>query len=359
MSEPEKPAAADGASPDANPPAAAMAPPPPPPRAGRTGRLSAGLALIVALVAVLASGYLWYELVYRRPALVQLDLPQTLARLERANEDSRAALEQLGGRLADLEGGIDSRIEGLAETQRTLKAAIDNLQAHLGRNQAQWQIGEAEQLLLIANRRLQLGRDVTAALAALRAADRQLERLANPNLLPVRREIAREVSALAALERADISGIALRLASLAERAEQLSVDPDLARRAEQVAAADGDSGGGVWRDLRKLVRIRRHDQPQKPLLPPEQSYFARQNLRLMLYGAQQALLQGNVAVYEQNLATAADWLEGYFDAHAAAVSAAREEIARLRRLEVAQELPDISRSLEMLRRAMASPSDAS
>lgn len=360
MSEPEKPTAPDGSSSEtaapespAASPAPAVATPPAPARPVRTGRLAAALALIVALLALGGSGYLWYELVYRAPARAAAlpDPGPRLAELERQAADARAALEQLRAAQAELRG----RLEAVAETQQTLRAATENLQASVGRNRIQWQLAEAEQLLLIANRRLQLGRDADSALAALRAADRALERLASPSLLPVRREIAREIAALEALERIDVSGIALRLGSLAERAEQLPVDPDLERRAAQVAAARGaaDADGGMWQDLLSLVRIRRHDEPQKPLLAPEQRYFARQNLRLVLYGAQHALLQGDVATYQQNLAAAGDWLAQYFDPYAAGVRAALEEIARLREAEVAQELPDISGSLDMLRRVQA------
>lgn len=358
MADTDKPATPDGTAAAAAAPHATATPPPAPPtppertRPVRTGRVAAGLALILALVAVLGSGYLWYELVYRPPAqATPPDLTQELAQVERSASQTHTALEELRAALDQLE----SRMESITQTQGTLRTAIDNLQADIGRNQTQWQLAEAEQLLLIANRRLQLGRNVPAALAALRAADRQLERLADPNLLPVRREVAREIAALEALERADITGIALRLGNLAQRADELPVGPDLEHRAQQAAAAGGESqvDGGLWHDLLSLVRIRRHDEPQQPLLPPEQQYFARQNLRLMLYGAQHALLQGNVAVYEQNLEAAARWLEQYFDPHAAAVRAARETIAQLRQVEIAQELPDISASLAMLRRAHA------
>lgn len=368
MSEPEKPAAADRGPADA-PASESAAPPAPPPasperaRPSGSGRWAAALALIVALVALGASAYLGYELLYR-DATPQDDLAQRLGQVERHAGDTRAAVDELRtgtDRLRTTLAELQSRIDALGETQGTLSAAVNNLQASIGRSQMQWQLAEAEQLLLIANRRLQLGRDVQSALAALRAADRQLERLANPRLLPVRREIAREITALEGLERADVSGIALRLGSLAERADELAVDPDLERRAAQVAAAgDGnDADAGIWQDLLSLVRIRRHDEPQQPLLAPEQRYFAHQNLRLMLFGAQHALLQGDIATYEQNLRTAGEWLAQYFDPHAAAVRAAGEEIARLRAAEVAQTLPDISASLEMLRRAQAAGEEVS
>lgn len=323
---------------DSAPPAAPARPAP------RGGRVSGGLALILAFLAALGTGYLWYTLIYERPALTQLDLPRALADLERN-------LAELKTALADTEG----RVRALAETQRTLQTAMDNVQADLGRNRTQWIINEAEQLLLIANRRLQLARDVASALAALRAADRQLELLADPALLPVRREIAKEIAQLETLERADVPGIALQLGSLADNLEQLPFAPDLRARREVAAAGDhgSDATQSLWQDLLSLVRIRRHDTAQRPLLAPEQQYFARENLRLMLYGAQHALLQSNIATYQQNLATAARWLQDYYDTDAPAVTRVRQELESLRARPLAADLPDITASLDMLRKASA------
>lgn len=323
-------------SPEARPPD-----PAPPRPAPRGGRVSSGLALILSIVALLGTGFVWYTLIYERPELTQLDLPSTIADLERTAAELQAEQDE-----------TDDRLRALTETQNTLRTALDNLQAELGRNQTQWTVNEAEQLLLIANRRLQLARDVSSALSALRAADRQLELLASPNLLPVRREIAQEIGQLESLERADITGMALRLGSLAGRIDQLPLAPQLQMQSEQVAIADdeGTSAQGIWRDLLSLVRIRRHDTAQRPLLPPEQQYFARENLRLMLYGAQHALLQGNSATFQQNLNTAARWLNDYYDAGSAAVETAQQELDKLQATAVMSELPDISASLEMLRK---------
>lgn len=310
----------------------------------RAGRVSSGLALILAFVALLGTGYLWYTLIYQRPELVQLDLPSALAELERGTAELKAAQQSTQG-----------RISALADTQNTLNAALDSLKAELGRDETQWIVNEAEQLLLIASRRLQLARDVASALAALRAADRQLELAASPNLLPVRREIAKEITQLESLERADIAGISLRLGSLADGIDQLPLAPDLRAKSEQLAAAPTDDAAGetaqsVWRDVLSLVRIRRHETAQRPLLPPEQQYFARENLRLMLYGAQHALLQGNVATYQQNLGTASRWIKNYYDPGSAAVAAVQQELDKLQATPIMNELPDITASLELLRK---------
>ncbi|HEY8554145.1 MAG TPA: uroporphyrinogen-III C-methyltransferase [Burkholderiales bacterium] len=316
---------------------------PPPPSAKRGGRVSGGLALILSLIALLGTGYLWYTLIHERPALTQLDLPARFAELERALGELRSALDD-----------TEDQVAALAETQSALRTAVDGLRAELGRSQTQWMVSEAEQLLLIANRRLQLGRDVPAALAALRAADRQLELAGEPALLPVRRQIATEIAQLEAIERADIPGIALRLGTLAQHIEQLPLAPDVRALSERVAAAPEEAeapGESIWRDLMSLVRIRRHEGVQRPLLPPEQQYFVRENMRLMLYGAQHALLQGNAATYRQNLGTAATWLREYYDRGAPAVAGLIDELEKLRETAIMSELPDISASLDMLRKA--------
>lgn len=312
----------------------------------RRGRVSSGLALIFSFVALLVSVYLWYALIYERRDVLQIDLPRTLGELERATGENRTTLEDVEDQLTDIN-----------ETQNTLKGAVDKMHADLGRNQAQWIVSEAEQLLLIASRRLQLARDVSSAIAALRAADRQLELVANPNLLPVRREISREISLLESIERADVAGITLRLGTIADSADQLPLAPDLRITAEQKAAAQvadasrtADAEPSVWKDLMSLVRIRRYDNAPRPPLPPEQQYYARENLRLMLYGAQHALLQGNTATYQQNLKSASRWLNDYFDREAAPVTSVQAEIEKMRATPVMGQLPDITPSLEMLRK---------
>lgn len=312
----------------------------------RGGRVSSGLALILALGALLVTGYLWYILIYQHPELIRMDLPKTLAGLEQRQNDTQSTLKD-----------TDRRIGALIETQNTLKTAVETVQSELGRNQTQWMVSEAEQLLLIANRRLQLARDPSSALAALRAADHQLELLASPNLLPVRREIANEITQLEALDQVDIPGMSLRLGSIAESIDQLPIAPDLRKRSSQVAAAETENGGGgrstssIWHDLLGLVQIRRQDAAARPLLPPEQQYFLRENLQLMLFGAQHALLQGDVATYRQNLNIATHWLEKYFDNGSTAVGAAKQELEKLHDTPVMNQLPDITASLDMLRKA--------
>jgi uroporphyrin-III C-methyltransferase len=316
----------------------------------RHGSLTGGLALILAAIALIGSGYLWYALLLERSDLLSTDVVGNLEQLKSDTEALRENQESAGSELDDIKSNQDS-----------IRAALDKIQNDLSRHRTDWQLAESEQLLVIANNRLQLARDVRSALAALRAADAQLNQVANPSLLPVRREMAREIAALEAIDKVDVGGISLKLGSLAESADRLPVAPEMSRRAQamldnKVAAIDVPGNGGwrtsarnLWQDMLSLVRVRTDLTTQRPLLPPEQEYFLRENLKLMLFGAQAALLQGNAAVFQQNIKNAEQLLKDYYDTNTQVVIGMQTELEKMRTSKLVAELPDISRSLATLR----------
>ncbi|MHB8743330.1 MAG: uroporphyrinogen-III C-methyltransferase [Sulfuricaulis sp.] len=325
-----------------------------PPNDSRRGKVRGGLALIVASLALITSGYIWYTVLYRNAKLFSMDVVGTLDRVESDYNKTQVTLTS-----------NENDVKTLKDTQDTLRASLEKINTDLERNRQEWALTETEQLLVIANNRLQLARDPHSALAALRAADQQLRALASPKLLPVRRELAREITLLEPLDKTDITGITLRLATMADTVDSLPLAVDIQMHQYAKEKAPGTANGtpvaaadngwrqmtwSLWQDIRSLVRIRNDVSSQRSLLPPEQQYFLRENLRLMLFGAEQALLQGSVPTYQQNLKTAVHLLKDYFDVNSPVVSAVQNELSELQTTKLATELPDISDSLAMLRR---------
>lgn len=315
------------------------------------GRVWGVLALLVSLVALGAVGYGGY-VYYIKQDLFSTDVVAELNRLKSGSARNGERQAEFGKSLESFE----QRLNSVKEVQDTLASAINGLAEDLGRKRDDWALAETEQLLLIANYRLQLARDVETAVAALRAADGQLQKLADPSLLPIRKLIADEITALQRLDRADIPGIALRLGSMASTLEQLPLHVE--RRFATAAPVTGvattestslDTLQQMWRDLLGLIRIRKTTNGQKPLLPPEQDYFLRENLRLMLYGAQLAMLQGDTGTYTQNLKSARRWIGDYFDTETQVVTNMQEELQALLDEKIVVELPDVSASLGALR----------
>jgi len=307
----------------------------------RPGALTGGLAVILACIALVISAYLWYSLTLRQGLFTS----EASARLGEVEKESAQLRESLPA--------LEQQLDALQETQDTLKSGMEKIYNDLGKGRSDWVLTETEQLLVIANNRLQLAHDVGLALAALHTADKQLKDLANPAMLPVRKILIEEIGSLEAMARVDIPGMALRLGALAARVERLPFATPT-HYGETPVAESGDGRRAfsreLWKDLISLVRIRSHGEARRPLLPPEQQYFTRENLRMTLYGAQLALLHGDPATFEQNTKSARQWLNDYYDNSSQVVIAAQDELDGMLKANIKGALPDISRSLEALRR---------
>ena len=305
-------------------------------KTARAGRFAAGLALVLAIIALLASGYVGW-----------------LVNSKRGLTDAKGRLvqvEQETAQLQELSAQMNQELGTLRETQQTLRSGVEALHGEIGKGRRAWLIAETENLLVIAQHRLAYARDARQALAALRVADRQLQQIGDPDYQPVRKLLEGEIGALEAFERLDLSGMAQRLGQLGARVDTLALAPEPVRAADGTATAGEEQGflREVWKDLRNLVSIRTTTDVRRPLLLPEQKYFLRENLRLMLYGAQVALLHGDVATVELNAKAARQWLRDYYDAGAPAVQNAAAELDGLLKTRPAG-LPDISASLKALR----------
>lgn len=327
---------------DRTPPVAAAAPKT---TAGLAGSsLASGLALILAIIALLASAYLGYTFIEKR-GIYRADMFDRLDKLEDASAQQQKIMDAHTQKLAALE-----------ETEATLKTGMEKVFSEFYRGRGDWLLAETEQLLLIANHRLQLAHDVPLALAALRAADTQLQQLAQPRYLPVRKALATEMAQLGALKHTDIPGMSVRLGDMGTHVERLPTVLETGRATQEAERHKTNIpekksvGREIWDDISSLIRIRRSHDVRKPLLLPEQQYFLRENLRLMLYGAQIALLQGNAATFEQNIQSAHQWIGDYYDVNAPEVRAIQTDLARMLKAQIGSTLPDISGSLELLRK---------
>ena len=204
---------------------------------------------------------------------------------------------------------------------------------------------------------------------ALTLADDRLRSVADPAILEVRRALSQELSALERVQLPDISGIALDLSSLVQTVSALPLKGD-GDRPDWIADAQADQSGkdsstassvdkdkpgffAAWMrrladDLGNLIRVRRVDETQSPKLDNSERFLAFENLRLHLLVAQLAVLRSDQAVYEENLTTARTWLNDYFESSSES-QRFDARLSELMQIDIAQELPNISESLTLLR----------
>ena len=264
---------------------------------------------------------------------------------------------------------IDRLTQANQQLMAQLNALSQNMSHHAqqlaqlsGGNRNDWLLSEAEYLLRLANQRLNLEHDVAGSELILKAADGVLKEIDDPALLPARVAVAEELLSLQGLANTDLQGAQARLRAL------MKMIPSLPERHQSKAgnsAVDSDSPAtgstptkasnsqNLWvqilDELKKAVVIQRLDQAVTPLLPPEQKYYLRHNLRLMYEQSALALVERDDESYQDSLNQAEQWLNDYFSTSDPQVKAQLEAVRDLKDIQLALALPDISQSLRLVK----------
>ena len=336
--------------------------------------LTALLSLIVATLALAGVGWLAMT---RQPAAepyVQdtsaIDtLAAQVAAAERSMTQLGDRLEALGNRdvvssreLADIQRQMERRVQLYDSLPGRMDNVEDTMTAIQGISTGvrdTWLLAEAEYYMQMANAQLQLAGNPHLARLALLQADQRIRKLANPALTNIRQTLASELQVLDSMNRSDIEGITLALASLADVVVSLPIRSDVTPTAAGLEEYDEDLSGydraveSLRSTMSGVVSVRRTDENIRPLIAPESAYFLRANLMLQLQTARLALLRSEKAVFQQSLDDAASWLVEFYDPDSAQVQVAQKTISEIRESMIDIETPDISESLRQLRQFAA------
>ena len=338
------------------------------PRKSRSASAVGFVAFLVAIIALAASGYVaWND--WRAPVDTSTD--DALARVEDRLATTNETIADLEGRLAELAGrdsGIDADLAALRQDvderirllnslpprMSTLESSVAALAGVSEGARDAWVIAESEYYMQIANAQLQLANNPHLAALALKLADERIVQLANPALTDVRRAISDELAALEIMERPDIEGATLTLASLARVVDSLPLasaadDDEPAPEIDPELSGAGRAWASVKSAMSGLVKVTPPERAKLVQLSPDAEFFLRNNIALQLQSARLALLRGEQAIFEQTLDDTSALLDDYFDADSAAVQGALATIAEIRQHVFTTDVPDISESLRLLR----------
>ncbi len=274
-------------------------------------------ALLLSLLAVAAGlGFAWNS--YDRMGQLEVQLARRIGEFDAASREARIAAKAANDALADLQNRLIA-LETRAQDTQDQQLALTAMYQDLARSQDERVIADMEQTLLLAQQQLQLAGNVRAAIIGLDAAQTRLEHLNKPQFANLHAAIAKDMERLKLLPAADIEGLNARLEALIQGVDHLKPESDT--EPPRSAAAPARSGANdsltrfskeAWEEFKSLVRIRRLDHPELPLLSPTQTYFLRQNLKLRLLSARLALLQRDEATFRADLKAARDWTSFYF-----------------------------------------------
>ncbi|MCU0733936.1 MAG: uroporphyrinogen-III C-methyltransferase [Methylotetracoccus sp.] len=255
--------------------------------------------------------------------------------------------------------------ERLELTKSEITKAVEQIQRQLSRTRGDVLVADAEYLLSIANQKLHLVGDVKTVLAAMEAADQRLHDSGDPGVFPVREALAEEINLLKKTSPPDIVGLSARILALegkirtiplllphsgeAQKPPPRTGDGQRSSKAEESEPGEQGMLDSALENLKDLVTVRRTDRPIQAILIPEEVEGLRQILLLKMEMARASLLRGDESMYRENVLSARDFVQTHFDRQADATRELADELASLSEQTIRVPMPDISKSLTLIR----------
>lgn len=256
--------------------------------------------------------------------------------------------------------------ERLELTKSEFTKAVEQIQRQLSRTRGDVLVADAEYLLSVANQKLHLVGDVKAVLAAMEAADQRLHDSGDPGVFSVREALAEEIDLLKKTNPPDIVGLSSRILALEQKIRQIPLllphaaaggEPpgskaersESSQKSEEVDSGEQGLLDSAIENLKELVTVRHTDRPIQAILTPEEVEGLRQILLLKLEMARASLLRGDEPMYSGNLQSATEFVQSYFDPQAQSTRQMLDELASLAEQKIRIPMPDISKSLSLIR----------
>ena len=315
------------------------------------GRISLTQMTLAVLVVIFL--WQWFD-GHRAIGDMQQQLAKKIAEMDGASRANQMLLTQSQGEVRELSANVAALEARYAEAQNQ-RAALEALYNDLSVSRDETALAEVEQMLLIAGQQLQLSANVKAALIAMQSADARLQRMDRPAFNGLRKAIGQDMDKLRALPSVDITGINLQIDNLIASVDELPLvyQQRVTKKeaAVQVATPKDETAWQkllreIWQDAKHLVRIDDTGKAEIPLLPPNQEFFLRENLKLRLLSARLALLSRDEDGFRQELKTSQQWTVRYFDGKSNEVIRMLDRLKKIAAAPVSIELPDVSPSLQ-------------
>ncbi len=319
---------------------------------------------LTTAIAVLALAIAGYSLVRLDSIRDKLDTANAAVAASNADRELlRAELKSQASRERQAHRDLNRRLDTLNDAPQQLQELASSVEELRGRAEGPeraWSRAEALFLLELAQRRLTLDRDVETAIVALESADLRLASLRDPSFAPVRQEIAKELQALRAVQLPDTTGILSRLISAEERASDAPVKGILLTernafdRSKLPEGMFARAGAILSQTFSNLIVVRKVDDTSGSVITAEEALLRRQHLQLLFFAARTAVIRHDEQAYRTALAGARRSLGEFFDLSSPEAQSLLNEAQALEPINVDPTLPNVTSSINALRRMVPS-----
>ncbi len=345
-------------------------------RRTRFTQFLAWLALFFTMVGVAAGYKNWLRIHDKAKAGVQgvEEIQKELPSF--AKQDRVAVLEkEINENFKDNKAHLDSAMHELrniqdstqhiAETVYTQVEALTKQQEAVVKIQTptikDWSLGEVHFLLQTAVQRFNLKQDQTGAIAAFKLADTLLVERGSLDFLPVRKQISEDIAAVKQYAVVDtsalsqkIDGLLAELKPLPEPKDEVQVEELIPTKApenkEGSPKAKGSIVSRMTATINNAVVIRKESKTLQAEMDIEAKERLYQLLSLRLETLRMMLLQGDDKNYHQQAKRIKELTKSYYPEKTN--GKLLEQLDDLDKINLAPNLPEVSRSLSLLEELM-------
>lgn len=282
---------------------------------------------------------------------------------------------------------IDKVNDSLKITEQNLLNLNEQLAAMSTTNNNIWLISQANYLVNLAGRKIWNEQDYVTARLLLKTADSSLAQANDPSLLPARQAINNDISTLAKISYIDFDGIIMTIMGLADSITELplidhyqEIDLGMTQHDDTLVNQNENSNNNQdvkadttqdetstsitasWSDnlmksaksfLENFIQVEKYDsfgecianagqdvqlleqcQVHKALITPEQSLYLRENIRLRLFIAAQAVPRHQDLIFQRALNDVSIWVNAYFDGNTSSVKTFLDELGNLQQQSI-------------------------
>jgi uroporphyrin-3 C-methyltransferase len=278
---------------------------------------------LLALLALTLAIMLWQKLslIQEQLARQSADAGQLSMQANSLAKNAQDLANETAARVALL----DTRLSEVA----LQRSQFEELMQSLTRSRDENMVVDIESALSLAQQQAELTGSVQPMLAALNSAQKRLSKVSQPRLAPVLRALQTDIDRIQSVSVTDTPSLLNKLDELVVLVEELPLLNAVGSNSQAAPAPSKPIGnvweqawrqaqwsvlaGSVWAELSSLVRVSRIDQPEAVLLTPEQSFFARENLKLRLLNARLGLLARQTTASRNDLQWAERDMRRFFD----------------------------------------------
>lgn len=317
------------------------------------------VVLVVAVLSLVLSALLWQKLsrIQEQLARQSADTGQQALEAKTWAKQSQELVQDSAARVAL----VEARLAEVA-LQRT---QLEELMQSLSRSRDENLVVDIEAALRMAQQQSQLTGSMEPMLAALKSAQKRVQRSAQPRLAPVLRALEKDLDRLSTAQVFDLPGLLIKLDEGVALADGLvlsneALAPGHHHRTPAPIAGVAQApswwmtGLNAFSDqLKGLVRVSRIDSPDAALLSPEQGFFLRENLKLKLLNARMGLLARQKDSARADLSSVAVMVRRYADMNSRKTTQLLQLLEQAGVQMRAGEMPSLESSLTALTTAAA------